>query len=477
MLDPDFGWHLQMGNLITRQGVPEVDPFSYAMPSYPFVDHEWLTHVLVAKFFPAIGMGGLSLIFTFITGLTLLVGVTNPISRQLKLETSFLSLPLLLSIGILFSYFGVRPQVLSWFFFATLFRILLDKKTWEKLRVVVPILFLGWANMHGSFAAGIVVLAIFITLRSLRERKLDLKDLIVTFASLLVTFINPYKGRIWWEAWMQFSDSSLRWRIMEWRPALFTFNIPLAIFLSLVIFFAYKYRQKFYLEEKILLIIFFVMGISTTRHIPLFVTLALPLTIGCIYYLKEETKKILYGKERFSLSLRVSLVGASILVILQGFLSLESSKNLEEGRFYPKAAIELLKDKEGAGEIFSEYGWGGYLIWKLPEKRVFIDGRMPSWRWEGRDGEEKNAFETYIKVLEGEKNYKEVFEKYSVDTVLWPKREGGGVIQKLESEFTNLLTRLKLFEENDFDFLKQLEDDGWEKVYEDDVAVVYENND
>src|SRR5437870_1663221 len=57
-LDPDFGWHVRMGNLILASGIPATDPFSYTMSSYPFGDHEWLTNIFLAK-----AMGGIGYIF------------------------------------------------------------------------------------------------------------------------------------------------------------------------------------------------------------------------------------------------------------------------------------------------------------------------------------------------------------------------------------------------------------------------------
>ncbi|GIW54852.1 MAG: hypothetical protein KatS3mg082_1256 [Nitrospiraceae bacterium] len=30
--------------------------------------------------------------------------------------------------------------------------------------------------------------------------------------------------------------------------------------------------------------------------------------------------------------------------------------------------------------LYNDYGYGGFLLWWLPEERIFIDGRMPAWR-------------------------------------------------------------------------------------------------
>src|SRR5205807_9001484 len=41
--------------------------------------------------------------------------------------------------------------------------------------------------------------------------------------------------------------------------------------------------------------------------------------------------------------------------------------------FYPAGALATLRS--GSGVLLNEYDWGGYLIFNLPERPVFIDGR------------------------------------------------------------------------------------------------------
>ena len=44
---------------------------------------------------------------------------------------------------------------------------------------------------------------------------------------------------------------------------------------------------------------------------------------------------------------------------------------------FPVAAVQFLRQNPSAvhGEMFNDYGWGGYLILALPEHKVFVDGR------------------------------------------------------------------------------------------------------
>ena len=61
----DFGWHLRFGQIILAKGIVYKDLFSYTMPSYNFVDHEWLSDALFGFgfFYPLVGKFGLSIFF------------------------------------------------------------------------------------------------------------------------------------------------------------------------------------------------------------------------------------------------------------------------------------------------------------------------------------------------------------------------------------------------------------------------------
>src|SRR4030067_1801565 len=74
-LDPYFGWSLRLGEFILKNGIPRTDPFSYTMPSYPYVDYEWLTHLGMAKIYSLANFTGLTLIFTFIALVSIVVCV------------------------------------------------------------------------------------------------------------------------------------------------------------------------------------------------------------------------------------------------------------------------------------------------------------------------------------------------------------------------------------------------------------------
>ena len=92
-----------------------------------------------------------------------------------------------------------------------------------------------------------------------------------------------------------------------------------------------------------------------------------------------------------------------------------------ENVYYPPLAIRYLSQHLPKGQIFSSFEWGGYLDWKLPQKRVFIDGRMASWKQKKNKLESEYAFAEQIKLLQLKLNLVKFFNKYDIDTVLLPR--------------------------------------------------------
>ena len=474
-LDPDFGWHLRVGEIIQESGFPKTDPLSFTMPTFGFVDHEWLTNISISYIYSIFGMWGLAVCFSLFAVLAVgasLTRVADKFHQRIAINKFIPNIVTLLSFSVLLPFFGVRPQVLSWFFLAIILWILFKKWNYLKARFAVVPLILLWTNMHGSFVIGVGVLFLVLFLKLVRTRKIEFSEIVVLPASLAVTFLNPYGVRLWGEVWMQFSDTSLRWNISEWMPAILMVDFS---FISLLVFsvsLIYRYRSKFTIEELSLFFLVLFSAILSRRHVPLWVIVALPMATACLNYFYDEVKLIKQAKGRLRKIYIYAWFGTLVIFSSQAFFSLRSAYLLTEDKYYPSRAVAYLKAEMPEGNIFSEYGWGGYLIWKLPEKRVFIDGRMPSWRWDKNpEGELGNAFDTYTKLLGGKIDYKEIFNNFNVDTVLWPKVVAKGAIDILAEKIENFF--VKDDEKEKFDFLEQLEKDGWEIIYEDSVSAIY----
>jgi hypothetical protein len=324
--------------------------------------------------------------------------------------------------------------------------------------------------MHGGFVIGISVLAIFLTATLWKEKRIVFLDWLVFLFCVAVTFCNPYTYRIWWEVWVSLSDASLRWSIQEWTPTLFVFNFDLVFLLPLSIFLIFFNRKRFSLTQQVLYGILLLFGLSSLRNLPFWLIAVFPLTTEGFSYCVEKVKKIPYAEERFT---KVYTIG--LFLVLVGVLWQVSNTVLHTSNswetFYPKNAVVYLQTHPSAGNIFASYGWGGYLVWKLPEKKDFIDGRMPSWTQLATAYESGNAFKEYQNIFAEKIPFSQEIQEYHIDTVLVPRALlNTATNTPFEDLSDDIFHHPKLSMLNFSNYMKQA---GMHLVYKDATAVIY----
>lgn len=423
------------------------------MPTFPFVDHAWAVSALFSFLYPLMGKIGLSVVFSFLAVLTLLLIYPK------KSTFSFFFLLAASSIG---SFVGIRAQVVTWVFFAVFLCVINNIKLWNKFKFFTPLFFLLWANIHGGFASGLIALTAITFFRQIQAKKYNLSEAVLVATSIFATLINPYHFGLWKEVWSSVSDNTLRWSISEWQPILLIFNLPILVYTVFSSFFIYKERKNLKFDEIIICLIFFIQSLISVRHFPLFVIVSFPVFIKSIGLTAKKISKIASARERLQTATKYLYRGVVFLFLVQMFLNLNGSARLGESKFYPGEAVKFLKNNLPQGQIFSIYDWGGYLIWKLPEKKVFIDGRMPSWRRISFPANETaSAFDDTTQIFKGKLNYQDVFSKFQINTVLLRKEKP-----------TKSLITVRITKEPKFNFEDKLKEDGWKEVYIDDVSSI-----
>ena len=448
ILDPDFGWILRMGKIILERGIPEKDPFSYTMSSYPFIAHQWLSEAIIAYLYRLIGGLGLAAVFAFFVVFSLFISV----SRIAKAYKNWLFVPLFLAICLLADFVSVRPQIFSWVLFSVLIKLLFSD--FKHKALLTPIIFLGWVNLHGGFAAGFIILFL-ITACEVFENKRAVRESAVTLAlSFLATIINPYGLRVWQEPIMTITDRTLSRYIVEWQSAVYISNFLFWIYLSFSAIFIVIYRRTFKLSEKVVFVFLLFSALSSKKQIPLFVLFSLPLLVYALSLFYAEAKKIKFGAIRFKrlyryLSILVITLYIPFLIVLVQRLSL-----FKEEKFYPVKAVELLQEEYPGGRIFTLYEWSGYINWKLPKYKIFINGMMSIWRGHEKPNESPHALVEYRDILIGKKSFKDVIRKYGITTVLLPIKDNrSGDYSRLKSQTIS---------------------EGLSPVYKDNSAILYQ---
>lgn len=165
--DFDIWTHLGAGRYITEhRTVPSTDPFSWTRGGQPWTDHEWLFQVLAWQVFRASDVTGLILAKTALVGaafLGLLVLAYRP--QAAGLTTGLVALAALAS----YPRFLPRPEVAS-LVMTVAFLLVLERVRHggrpALLWILVGLEWL-WANLHGYFVLGNVVLTIYLVGESL----------------------------------------------------------------------------------------------------------------------------------------------------------------------------------------------------------------------------------------------------------------------------------------------------------------------
>jgi hypothetical protein len=468
--DPDMGWHLQDGKYLLENNlqVAHKDIFSYTMPDYPLIMHEWLTDTWMFFIYQKFNLFVLSIIFASITALAFIL-----VSWGIKAEKEYKIIAAILGLIASIPILGVRPQMISLLGLAIviflIFKFRENPKT-EKI-FFLPLIFFIWVNFHGGFAVGLFFLALFISieiaklavlnlikLKKKTVRLLPLKDLLeksslparsllriswISFFSFLATMLNPYGWKMYIEVFNTISDKFVKSNIGEWQPVTIYNPMSSQLFIYLILFgilllMSYRRIDYTYLATSS---VFLYLAFSSWRHIPIFLIVSTPLWVTIVEDLsKRELARIVQKKLFILFSIVIVFFVAKQQIQRVSPLCSSVSKLAEEGE-YPFGAVEYLKNNPIEGNMYNEYNWGGYLIWQYPEKKVFIDGRMPIWKM----GDQK-IFEECYKIANFENGWEGILEKYDVNFSL---------------------VRLNPF--NRLGFLNL----GWKEVYCDNLACIY----
>jgi len=440
LTEPDFGWHLRTGLDLLHNGLtlPSLDPYSHTMPDWPWVEHAWLTDVIIGGLY-ASWAGGLGVIVLFgavAAGAWLIAAGTASAPRHARW------LAATLSVWVALPYLGARTQLISWLGLAVLLRLLSHPA--RSSRRWIPLLFLLWANLHGGFALGLALLSIVALslwlMRLLHDRwafrwepvdesrfvQADLRGLVlVTAASALVTLVNPYGWRLHGEIIDSLANQFMVDELQEWQPLSFATTAGRGYTLYLVVLglaMGCWYRRYEPVRWAVWLV-FLWFSLRHMRNVPVFLIISLPLAAELTAAAFDRSSRLFgLGGPAIRRGMLAVAVAAALWLMWEGpgHLHHVVQSGTEPARYfqatsYPIEAVDWIKahSTQVGARLYNDYGYGGFLLWWMPEHKIFIDGRMPAWRIGDR-----RIFQDYVALTRREPVDLSVLEKYAVDWAL-----------------------------------------------------------
>ncbi len=492
-LDPDFGWHLKVGEEISRQQeVPRANLYNYSLTEN-WVDHEWLSDWGLYQIYEAGGYIAVSVVFSGLITLVMVILHYEAKKRFSDISPAVIVVFQLLGLIASLPHLGVRLQSLGLLLIVCLLALVkaYDQKHDWRLLLWLPPLFYLWASLHASFLLGLFLLFAWLAVRGIEAISARFKVywvssgqapltsrslilfLIAAFSSVVATSLTPYRLEIY-TFLSGYRDSFYQTHIVEWLPQHFfpvqyleIFYMSLVVGTMIVYFMSHGSWRKVDRWEMFLIVLFLALGWQARRHFPLLVVATMPFIV---FYSQSIISD---GQSLSSWRLPYWLKAFIILCLVLSSVSVWLQTRITNDPFsafcdkYPCQATEFLASRDDLDNLrlFNNYGWGGYLIWQLPSRQLFIDGRLPQAAFAGH-----TFLEEYLKFFKQQEDVSLRLDKYDIRLVLIPAQDDRLRVRWWEE----LLFGINTLDTISPNYLrKYLEEAGWPIIYSDGVAIIY----
>jgi hypothetical protein len=465
--DGDTGWHIRTGEwILAHARVPRQDIFSFTRPDQTWYAWEWLSDVLMAWLHQEGGMQAVLLGAIVLICLTIAL-LYRLVRRKCGSALIAFAVTAIAAAGSSIHWLA-RPHLFTMLFLVVYYSILEERRM--RLLFILPPITIIWANLHGGFLAGIVILCAYaggeligaLSARNSRDRRTaagrSWRYALAALACLGASCINPYYWHLHAHLVRFLANPTYFQTIAEF--ASISFRHPLAPFFELMLLlgaataFWSVIRRRF--VSFLLLAAHIHLALLSIRNIPLFMIIAGP-PVGLalaewLRRLKTETigsplHGLFRGIDTLSERLTASdarprwhVAGPAAIFMLGVMMYGHAPSSRFQAEYdpgtYPVAAVAVLRDSD---RIFSSDTWGGYLVYRRYPAKVFVDGRSDFY---GPSFEVECA-----EVLGAQYNWEAILSTHHTDTVLLP----------VDSPLSSALKGSR----------------NWQAVYDDGVAIVF----
>ena len=475
--DPGLGWHLRNIDAMAAQGGRLThDPFSGPRHGQPWLANQWLGELPLWLGERWAGLEGIAAV-TALSLAFLLRCLFRMLLRDGLPWPVAVFWTALAALGTSFSWVA-RPNIFTLLFVLITARtcVLFHEGRMSRAATLwlLP-LFAVWANCHGGFVAGLLMLGVALAIEAglalagpvvdrqqARGRALHLGVLLA--GAVAATLLNPYGVRLYPWVLRLLGDTYFMNLNDEWRSPDFhragMFRFELLLLLVPVLFAASRYRP--HAVEIALCVLWLHLALNGFRYVPLFVVALVPVLARCgrqLPWLEQASLPKEGGPARGPFAVQTGPApwawsAVAFVAFLGMARGLEGRYARHDPRFIPTAALDRLIALHQAREqdtvVFHGFNWGGYLTWKgWPRLRNWIDDRNEV---QGRE-----HCDEFFRVQQGEPGWLEVLDRTRVELVCIPP--GEELAARLTEE-THSCRGAR----------------AWREVYRDGHAVIFERD-
>ena len=371
--DPDLWGHVRFGQDILAQGAVRLaDTYSFTADR-AWVNHEWLSEVLMALAFRAAGGAGLNLL-----RIAVILGVLALVWRGAAEVADRMKMMMLVAcaVGIYMRAHPIRPQLFSLLLFTVLLAVMHHADARRTLRPLawVPLVMAAWVNFHGGWVVGLGYFAMWCGARGItsttRERVSLAVALVVSIAS---TLLNPYGTHMW--AFLVDTVRFDRPMIGDWQPL---HLLPPLLWVSWITAFsilaaaAWRARSRADWRDVGMAAVLGVMAMRVSR-IDAFFAIAAVFAAARVF--SEPAPIAAEPQQRRSPVLAVAF-GTCVLAMAVALVPRISTVRVPDHLMPDAEVAAYARDQRLKGHVLTWFNWGEYLIWHFgPDLKVSMDGR------------------------------------------------------------------------------------------------------
>jgi hypothetical protein len=384
LADADLWGHLRFGlDILEAKALHTSDPYSFTSDRL-WINHEWLSELLMALAYRALGPAGLGLLK--LSAIAVVFAVLWSVARDAQARP--LARDLFVGLALFVTYSRtqvVRPQLFSVALFFFLLHLLrqVDKGHIRALFFVPPC-FALWANFHGAWIVGLAALGTWILGDTWMKRDYRRASLLAVVGALSVvaTLANPYGVGLW-----QFVAETVRPArpdISDWKPL---WQLPPGILFiesllpaaAIAAFWRMRTTVPWQPAPRDLAVVL-LLAVATFRvgRVDAFFQAALavamaPALLAWFAGVEDGARASL---RRASLAVGLFAIALAIYVVVHVIDNVRVVR--VEGRWVPdRTAALLLRDARPGARVLTWFDWGEYALWQLSPAgiRVSMDGR------------------------------------------------------------------------------------------------------
>ncbi len=449
VVDPDVFWHVAAGEwMLKYHRIPKADPFSWTAPGRKWIAHEWLTEIIFGALHR---LGGWpALVLYAVVVITASWAIVARTCRRLGASNAWTNVVTGVAALSCLHTWGARPQMLSLLFGAILADLLVQAWLGRPRALIwcAPIM-LVWCNMHGGYMFGISMLLLFVgglvgevVLRRLwttrRENTSTVNASLLMWsvgsliATVAVSLANPNGVEGFLYPFSYLGDNASTRYIEEWFSPTFS-RLQWWPFFALVAvgaMVAWTQRRTMPVYAVVGMAIYAALGVQSVRNITQFSFFAAPFLAAALTQASVSARSqrpVAPGKSAFATVLPMGALIGSVAIAAIGIVAFTPQANADaQATEFPAAAATYLA-AHPTTNLFNQYDWGGYLIWRL-DQPVGIDGRPDMYgdtfvdryvaTWNAQPGWENHVADAKVKSVLGRPNAPLV-RKLRAQTTLW----------------------------------------------------------